>query len=170
MFTVDLDELPVLAHVLSMYRTGVRLLLQEAKKFYGMTHIHRNRPTQLNLYNLYPNYPEFMEYIRYYNQALLNSIMDQIQGETGRHAEEARRAIREIRQLLQTSEDELYKPDEDGSEDEDEEDDEEPIYFTTKGVVDEVQQNLKAWHKHQERELDWLCEPEEKDCRHNQGR
>ena len=78
--------------------------------------------------------------------------MDQIQGETGRHADEACRAIREIRQLLRTSEDELYEPDEDGSEDEDKEDDEEPIYFTTKGLMDEVQQNLKAWHKHQERE------------------
>jgi hypothetical protein len=117
-----------------------------------MTHIHRNQPTQLNLYNLYPDYPEFMEYIWAYNQALLDSIRDQIQGETGRQAEEARRAINEAWQLLQTSKDELYKPDEDGSEDEDEEDDEEPLYFTAKRIVDEVQQNLKAWHKHQERE------------------
>ena len=134
------------------YRTIVRRFLQGAKKFYGMMRFHRNQRTQLNLY---PNYPEYMEYIRYHVQALMDSIMDQIQGETGFSADKARRYTREIRQLIRTNEDELYEPDVDGSEDKDEEDDEEPIYFPTEGLTDDIHQNLlnlKAWHKHQGRE------------------
>ena len=102
----------------------------------------------------------YMEYIRYHVQALMDSIINQIQGETGREVDQVRSHIGEIRQLIRTNEDELYEPDEDGSEDEDEEEGEEPIYFTTspqvisEGVKEAIQnmQNLNAWHKRQERE------------------
>ena len=132
MFRVDIGKWPELLYAMITYQTIVRRFMQTAKKFYGMTYFHRNQRTQLNLH---PNYPEYMEYIRYHVQALMDSIMNQIQGETGREADQVRSQIGEIRQLIRTNEDELHEPDEDGSEDEDEEEDEEPIYFTASPLV-----------------------------------
>ena len=66
----------------------------------------------------------------------MDSIIDQIQGETGEAADTARSHIKRIRQLIRTNKDKLYEPDEDGSEDEGEDEEEEPIYFTTETVVD----------------------------------
>ena len=111
MFTVDLKKLPALASTLLWYRTTVRLFLEDAKNFYRMTRFNRNQCTQLNVY---PDYPVFMEYIRYHVQALMDSIMDQIQGETGSKADEVRDIVREIRQLIRTNKNELYESDEDG--------------------------------------------------------
>ena len=109
-----------------------------------MTRTHRNQRTQLNLY---PGYPEYMEYIRYYCQALMDTLIDQIQDETGEAADRVRSHIRQIRQLIRTDEDELYEPDEDGSEDEDEDEDEEPIYFTTEkpffNTLDKANRNMQ---------------------------
>ena len=107
---------------------SVQKFLEDARKFYGMTRTHRNQRTQLNLY---PDYPEYIEYIRYYTISLMDSITDQIQGETGKAADCARSHCKRIRQLIRSNEAELYGPDEDGSEDEGEDEDEEPIYFTT---------------------------------------
>ena len=78
MFRVDLENLPELLYSVITYKTTmVRRFMQTAKKFYGMTYFHRNQRTQLNLY---PDYPEYMEYIRYHVQALMDSIINQIQG------------------------------------------------------------------------------------------
>ena len=112
MFTVDLRKLPELASALDRYTYDVRLFLENAKKFYGMTRAHRYQRTQQNLH---PNYPEHMEYIRYHVQALMDSIIDHIQGKTGGTVDQVRRHISKIRQLIRTNEDELYEPDEDES-------------------------------------------------------
>ena len=129
MFTVDLKKLPELAYALLNYTSLVRQFLERANKFYGMTRAHRHQRTQLNLHT---DYPEYMEYIRYHVRALMDSITDQIQGKTGGILDQIRSRIEKIRQLIRTTEDELY---EDESEDEDEEEDEEPIYFTTSPLV-----------------------------------
>ena len=94
------------------YLGDTREFLAATRNFYRSTRSQRNQRTQLNLY---PDYPNYMEYIRYFTSSLMDSITDQIQGETGKAADMARSHIKRIRQLIRTNEDELYEPDEDGS-------------------------------------------------------
>ena len=96
-FTVDLKKLETLAFATGSYMYGVQEFLAATRSFYMMTRTHRNQRTQLNLY---PGYPEYMEYIRYYCQALMDTLIDQIQDETGEAADRTCSYIKRTRQLI----------------------------------------------------------------------